>query len=292
MNNFIAVYQQRLNLQNATFLRIEHEDAMVAIVYKVTQPNDMQFILKICVRIEDYLRELYFLNYFAGKLPVPRVVQVVQPEVGIFGAILMEYLPGELLKAIDFTDELTYEIGSLLARIHLNRVTGYGDLTQPQDLNPDPCVYFTLKFNEGLAECANHLPKILIERCRDYYDKHVNLLAAVDGPCMIHRDFRPGNIIVHDGKLQGIIDWASSRASFAEEDFCPIEHGEWPTHKQSFLAGYASIRKVPQYESMMPLLRLSRAVAVIGFTVKCGTWKDAHARVYQFNRQFLETFFI
>ena len=33
---------------------------------------------------------------------------------------------------------------------------------------------------------------------------------------------------------------------YAEDDFCPMEHGEWPsdpTSKKSFLSGYASIRR-------------------------------------------------
>lgn len=294
MDNLIALYQQSLNLKNASFLRIEHDDAMVAIVYKVTQSNGTQLILKICPRVEDYRREVYFLKYFADKLPVPRIVQVVQPGTGISGAVLMECLPGAPLKITDITDELAYEIGSLLARIHLNRAAGYGDLTQPDGLTLDPRVYFTLKFEEGIDECINHLPAALIEQCRRYYDTHIHLLASVDGPCIIHRDFRPGNVIIHDGKLQGIIDWAGGRGSFAEEDFCPMEHWEWslhPTSKKSFLSGYASIRPVPNYSKSMPLLRLSRALNVVGFTVKQGIWKTNYARVYEFNRRFLETFF-
>ena len=49
---------------------------------------------------------------------------------------------------------------------------------------------------------------------------------------------------------------------------------EWerhPDHKKSFLAGYASIRSVPDYESVMPLLRLVRSLDTIGFTFKRGT---------------------
>jgi Ser/Thr protein kinase RdoA (MazF antagonist) len=294
MDNLIAPYQQRLNLQNANFSQIEHDDAMVAVVYRVTQSSGTELILKICPRDEDYRREVYFLKYFADKLPVPRIVQVVQPETGISGAVLMECLPGAPLKITDISDALAYEIGSLLARIHLNRAVGYGDLTQPDDLTLDPRVYFTLKFEEGIAECSDHLPKVLIDQCRRYYDTHIHLLALVDGPCMIHRDFRPGNVIVHEGKLQGIIDWAGGRGSFAEEDFCPMEHWEWPLHptsKKSFLSGYANIRPIPNYSAIMPLLRLSRALNVIGFTVKRGTWKSNYARVYQFNRRFLDTFF-
>lgn len=206
----------------------------------------------------------------------------------------MEYLPGTLLKMADFSDRLAYEMGSLLACIHLNRASGYGDLIQPESLNPDPRFHFTLKFEEGLDECSNHLPLQLIEQCRLYYDRNLNLLTSVDGPCIIHRDFRAGNVIVDNGKIQGIIDWSSGRASFAEDDFCPMEHGEWPSHpssKKAFLSGYATIRPIPDYSTIMPFLRLNRAIATVGFTAKRGTWNGSNSRVYQFNRQFLEAFF-
>jgi Ser/Thr protein kinase RdoA (MazF antagonist) len=288
--DLIVLYQQRFNLQGAIFSRIDHEEAIVAIVYKVTQPSGLQLVLKICERPNDYFREIHFLKQFADTLPVPRIIQAVPPESGIPGAILMECLPGALPRTADFTDALVYEIGTLLARIHLNRTASYGDLIQPNALNPDPRLYFTQKFEEGFGECSQHLPKKLLEQCRRYYDTHVHLLTSTDGPCIVHRDFRPGNMIVNHGQLQGIIDWASARASFAEEDFCPLEHGEWPSHKESFLAGYASIRPVPDYKAIMPLLRLSRAFATIGFTVKRGTWDNSSARLYQLNRQFLEMY--
>jgi Ser/Thr protein kinase RdoA (MazF antagonist) len=294
MDNFITLYQERLGLENSLFLRIDHDDAMVAVVYKITLPNGTEFILKICPRTNDYLREIYFLKYFAGKLPVSRIINVVPPEIDLHGAILMECLPGRLLKMADFTDELAYEMGSLLARIHLNRTTGYGDLIQPEDLKSDPRVHFTLKFQEGIDECRNHLPQQLIEQCLLYYDRNLNVLTSVDGPCIIHRDFRAGNVIIDNGKIRGIIDWSSARASFAEDDFCPMEHGEWPSHpsnKKAFLSGYASIRPISDYTVVMPFLRLNRAIATIGFTVKRGTWNNRNSRVYQFNRQFLEVFF-
>lgn len=189
MDKLISLYQQRLNLQNATFSRIEHESAMVAVVYKITQPTGTQLILKICARPQDYLCELYFLKYFTGILPVPHIIQAVPPEAGVDGAILMKYLPGTLLTSTDFTEQLAYEIGSLLARIHLNCTAGYGDLTKPADLNPDPHIYFRPKFEENIAECKDHLPPELIKQCQHYYDAHRNLLTTVDGPCIIHRDF-------------------------------------------------------------------------------------------------------
>ncbi|MFI5343449.1 MAG: hypothetical protein ACHQUC_04435 [Chlamydiales bacterium] len=79
MKTLITWYQQRLDLKNATFSRIDHDDTMVAIVYKITQSNGIHLILKICERPNDYLREVYFLQFFSGKLPVPRIIQLVLP---------------------------------------------------------------------------------------------------------------------------------------------------------------------------------------------------------------------
>lgn len=291
MTSLISLYKERLNLQQAKFDFIDHEDAMVATVFKITQPNGEEFILKICSRKGDYLREAYFLNRLQGKVPIPHIIQLVPAEAGLDGAVLMECFSGHLLKKENLTNTLCHEIGSLLARIHLNHVDGYGNLTEPDQLSSDPRVPFTLKFVEGMDECRDHLPSSLLEKCRRYYDNHIDLLLGVDGPCIIHRDFRPGNLILDKGKIQGIIDWSSARGGFAEEDFCPLEFGEWSTHpsyKQSFLDGYAKIRNIPDYPRVLPLLRLSRAIGAIGFTVKRGTWKNKGSKIYRFNREYLE----
>jgi len=282
-------YKQYFNLQEAVFSRIDHEDAMVAIVFKITKPNDEQLVLKVCDRPNDYFREAYFLQHFAGTLPVPKIIQCVEPTTDVHGAILMECLSGTLLKSENFTDLLAAEIGRCLAIIHSNRLPGYGDPIG--HLSSDPKTYFTLKFEEGLEECSHHLPLNLIKHSRLYFKKYLDLLKLVDGPCIVHRDFRPGNLMVHDGKLQGIIDWAGARASFAEEDFCSIEHGEWTNNlhfKKALLAAYATIRPVPHYNRLMPFLRLNKAIATLGFTIKRGTWNNSSAPLYQYNLQFLE----
>jgi len=293
VDHLVTLYQEHLDLGDTVFSRIDHEDAMVAIVYKITRPNGEQLILKISERSNDFLREVYLLKLFAGILPVPKIIRSVEPTEDIHGAILMEHLSGNLLKAEELTEVLAYEIGRCLALIHLNQLPGYGDPIQ-RDLSSDPNGYFTLKFEEGIDECKHHLPKKLIEQCQTYYKESVNFLASVDGPCIVHRDFRPGNIIVHEGRLQGIIDWAGARSSFAEEDFCSIEHGEWSNNsyiKKPFLAGYAEIRPVPNYTGIIPFLRLNKAIATIGFTVKRKTWNNRDSRIYQHNLQFLENLF-
>ena len=87
----IDFYKQRLNLSDATFVRIDHEDAIVAVAYKVILPTGENFILKISANTQDYLREVYFLKFFAGKILVPAIKEVVPPEIGVKGSVLMEY---------------------------------------------------------------------------------------------------------------------------------------------------------------------------------------------------------
>lgn len=266
---------------------------MVAIVYKIIFSKSTSYILKICPRAEDYWREVYFLKFLSELLPVPKIIQVKPPSSSNYGALLMECLSGNLLNKKEITDKLIYEIGTLLARIHLNRVNQYSDLTQEQSLGPEPCPLFVHKFEERFLECSHHLPKNIFEKSYRYYNKHIDALSLVDGPCIIHRDFRPGNIIFLDDKITEIIDWTSARASFAEDDFSLLKLNEWSKDaklKNSFLSGYVSIRPIPEYKLIISLLLLNRAFATIGSTVKKGTWNNAHASIYQANLEYLVDF--
>lgn len=287
----IALYKARLNLQGASFSRIEHDEAIIATVYKISQTNDKEYVLKICPRDEHYFSEVYFLKYFADSLPVPHLIEALEPTKDVEGAILMEYLPGHLLKKEDLTETLAKKIGSLLAKIHDNKADGYGDITQPDKLKNNPFEYFNFKFEEGLNECKDNLPDELLDQCRTLYNNFIKHLDFVDGPCLTHRDFRPSNVIVINNTVQGIIDWSSARGSFAEEDFYPLEFGKWTNDdklKKSFLEGYSSIRPIPAYEKIMPLLTLSAAIATIGFTFRSKTWNTKNSNLYQRKRESLE----
>jgi len=238
MDSLADLYRRKLHLPNAIFSYIDHEDAMVAAVFQISQPGSPDLILKVCSRKGDFLRESYFLSRFADKIPVPKIIQLIEQNAGLDAAVLMECVQGDLLKSETVTKALASEIGSLLARIHLEHAEGYGDLTDASQLNSDPRIPFAVKF-EGLEECKGHLSESLLKTCRHHFDKDIDLLLSADGPCVIHRDFRPGNIIIaSEEKVQAIIDWSSGRGGFAEDDFCPLEFGDWPVGcKSAFLEG-------------------------------------------------------
>lgn len=294
MNTHLSVYRNYFQLQYASFELVEHIDTMIAAVYRVTQPDGTQYILKICPKAEHYKRELFFLNYFANTLPVPRIINSMEPSTEQQGAILIECLPGSPAIIYQTTNELAYQMGSLLAKIHMHATSGYGDLIYPETLNCDARQSFALKFEEQFTECKPHLPYDLLSKYWNYYTEHLDLLNNVDGPCIIHRDFRPGNIIVYNGQVQGIIDWSGGQAGFTQEDFSLMEHSEWSkdsSTKEAFLSGYASIRSVPDYKQIMPLLRISKALAVVGYFLKNKKEQCNNNEWYLFNLQFLETFY-
>lgn len=61
MESNISLYKERLNLPEAHFTFIDHEDAMVAAVFKISQRICPDLILKVCSRKGDFLRESYFI---------------------------------------------------------------------------------------------------------------------------------------------------------------------------------------------------------------------------------------
>lgn len=83
MASLISLYKERLNLPEAQFTFIDHEDAMVAAVFKISQSESSDLILKVCSRKGDFLRESYFLSRFAGKIPAPKIIRLIDPEVGL-----------------------------------------------------------------------------------------------------------------------------------------------------------------------------------------------------------------
>jgi aminoglycoside phosphotransferase (APT) family kinase protein len=285
----LEVYKNQFALRSATFTHINHTDTIIAEVYKVTTPDKKSFILKICPRIDDYFREVYFLRRLATSLPVPKVIATMEPSNSHFGAILMEYVEGDLLKEKDWSNDLAFEIGETLAHLHNHRTEGFGDITKSLVRGPNP--YFNDKFEEELNECKGHLPQELIEKCSRYLQDHQDLLDHVDGPCIVHRDFRPGNMIIWKHQLHGIIDWSSARFGFAEQDFCSMEHFKWAAeYQKSLLEGYSNIRPIPNYQAIMPLLQLGRSLAVIGYTVKSNTWNNRNLGLYRSNLGFLDSF--
>lgn len=285
--DFLEFYKKNLDLNDAQFTLIDHAEGMVAKVYKVLDRSQRQFILKIHSRNHDYFREKYFLSKLR-KLAVPKIINTVDP-CDNFGAILMQYYPGELLRKEMLTEKIAFDLGKELAQIHSISEIGFGDPVV--NFEQDPRKHFLFKFEEGLNECKDYLPLNLLKTCDDYLKENINLLLALKGPCIAHRDFRPGNIIVHNGNLCGIIDWTSARASFAEEDLCNLESDDWlGSFKDRFFEGYKLFRPLPNLNKVLPLFNIHKAIGILGFLIKTCS-QNNYAELFKKNLNLIESYF-
>lgn len=286
MTDNLKYYKQRLKIKQATFSKIDHDNAMVAVVYEVCLLSGKKYILKICPKERHYFREIYCLKKLSSVTAAPNIIDLVDPDEKHHGAILMEYLSGNLIRRGGLSTRLAHDIGFNLAKFHDITMKGYGDLLDSSELSSDPEKYWLKKFNESIGECHGPINSDLIEQVLSFTNENIHLLKKSDGPCIAHRDFRPGNIIVNQNKLSGIIDWASARAGFAQEDFQAFEEKEWSNSSDvndAFLKGYAVVRPVPDYKEMFPLLRLERALGLVGYTLKIGTWNGIHSKLFKEN---------
>jgi Ser/Thr protein kinase RdoA (MazF antagonist) len=306
MTDFVRVYREKLNLPDAHFEKIEHEQALVAIVYKVTLPDGTAYILKISPKEIHYQRELWGLQIFANILPVAKVIQTVPPSLGVYGAILMEILPGSLVTEQNLTQDVAVQLGAMLAKIHQVRTSGYGEIVQPETWILDPVQYVESNLIKRSAGCRPLVSQKLLDQVENYFEHHKELLKSVDGPCAVHWDFRAGNILIDHDRVGGILDWAGARSSFAQDDFVRFFHNGWPSpcsvnpaensampcaYAQAFLQGYASIRPVPKFGEMMPLLRMSTTLNTMDYLIKVGTAQGKDAWLFDYNHNFLKEFF-
>ena len=287
-------YLEKLALKNIQSIeKIVHENSLSSSIYLITQ-NAQKYILKIPYNEIRYFREVYFLNFLKDKIKIPKIIKTIEPEEKLSGAILMEYIDGDILNAKTLTKTQAFQMGELLACVHNIPCKYFGDVAK-NELNSTNNLTFQkiLKddFFESLEECQNVLPDDFLKKIELFFSDQIEHLPNLDGPKITHRDFKPGNIIYKNGKIEALIDFEISKFNFAEEDFAQIEYLVWdnfPNTKKDFLDGYKSIRKLPDFDKILPLLRVIKALGAIGFTVVRNTYKNEHKFVFDKNLEFLK----
>lgn len=267
-------YLDKLNLSASRIVEIDHDETLSAAVYRI----DPGGILKIYWNKERFDRELHFLTFLQGKYPVPKILDNVSDEK--HPAILMEYLDGLPIK--DLGEKTAWKMGELLGKLH--RI--------PQQEKCDPLAEMKSYLFRSLTECQGYLSQDLLTKTELFFESQVPLLKEVDAPCIVHRDFKPGNLVAQNGDILGVIDWENARITFAEEDFTQMELLYWekdPSTRKPFMEGYQSVRSLPNVKEMMPLLKVLKSLGAIGFTLERGTWGTTHTSIYATNLERLKT---
>ncbi|MBN2479090.1 MAG: aminoglycoside phosphotransferase family protein, partial [Parachlamydiales bacterium] len=272
-----------------------HEDAISSNVYKLDfSKNGKSLILKILFSKLKFSREFFYLNKLKNIFPVPKIENFFEPTIENKGAILIEYIDGSILKASELSDDLSYQMGQVLAKLHSIPVDFVEDFSKTDPKNIDLKKKVVDYLNESLLECKGYVEDSLLEKCERFVLKELEFIKSLAGPCIVHRDFRPGNVIFKNNSFKAVIDFENAMISYAEEDFGSMQALVWnkyPNTKQSFLKGYSTIKTVPDLDNVMPILTVVKALGAIGFTIVRKTYKNKHKLIFKNNIDLLNNFF-
>lgn len=252
--------------------RIESVDQSYSSIVRIlTLESGEILVLKVPFVRHKLERELYTLRFLEGGMPVPQVIDVWQPADDRPGALLMTLLPGKTISG-KVTPALAHQLGNLLARLHTHKLDQFGDVVG--GLHASEVGWWQMlkqTFHQWKPLCAAVLEPQLLLLAVDTFAKLSTNLPEPDGPCYTHFDYRPGNVLVQDGHITGLIDFESARGGSACLDFIKIRNEVWdtaPECRQPFLEGYRSVRKLPDIDSTLPFYMLYNAFGGVAWCVK------------------------
>jgi aminoglycoside phosphotransferase (APT) family kinase protein len=242
-------------------------------VCKLILENGEKVILKIPYNKNKLLKEYKMLQLLSGKLPVARVLDLWEGDDTIPGALLLSYIEGK--PAIDGIDKrLAFEMGEFLAKLHEIKVdkSQLGDLDELMYTEKEDW-WNTIRcwFENCIDDCKEALEPYMLTKAIKLFDDCYKKLPEPDYPSIVHMDYRPGNILVKDYKIMGVVDFESARIGSADIDFIKMKLYVWDRYKNTkdaFLQGYRGIRSLPDIQKTLRFYLLFNAFAGISWCVK------------------------
>ncbi|MCH4888108.1 aminoglycoside phosphotransferase family protein [Acidaminobacter sp. JC074] len=221
-------------------------------VYVLTLEDDEKVVLKIPYNKSKLFREKGVLDKLKGHFPVPEVLGFWQGDEEVIGALLLSYLPGQPITG-QVTEALAYDLGLLLGSLHKVPMDNYCLSSTPSN---DWHLALTNRFSEWVEECRHHYDSDFISQCEHAFKRLLNKLTDYGGPSLLHFDFRPGNVLILDDKITGLIDFESARGGAPGLDFTKIKTDLWdkyPETKAPFIEGYETMSPLPDLDNALPL---------------------------------------
>lgn len=238
--------------------------------YDITHGCD-SYILKIApppyVAVMSYEKDLMDTEVYAmqllkehSKLPVPTVLYYdTTKSLCNSNYLLMEKMPGQNLDYLEKvslskseTDQLHKELGILNAKI--NDVTSdyYGLPGRQETYRDNQKDFFLLLVDMVLTDGLridldigipyDKVHRLILDAC--------SALKEVNRPALVHFDLWDGNVLVHQNKITGIIDF--ERAMFT--DPMMEYYFRYHSHNHSFLCGYQiGAKSLLNYRNLYPI---------------------------------------
>ena len=199
-----------------------------------------------------------------GGVPVARLIDAQQPDAGA-AYMILEAVEGETIARKILRDDrfavarrrLVAQLGEAAARIH--------DL-DPAALPKLESVDQITSYTELLDALAQ--PHPVLELVRNWLVEH---RPSASRRCVVHGDFRLGNVIVGDDGLRAVVDWELARIGD------PMEDLGWLCVKAWRFGGSEPVAGLGAYDDLFAAYEAAGGMAVDPDAVRwweiLGTWK-------------------
>lgn len=241
--------------------------------------NNEKVILKIPYNRNKLLKEYKMLELLEDKLPTARILDFWEGNDEISGALLLSFIDGEPITN-KINCKTAFQMGKLLARLHNVEI----DKNKLEDTYK---LIYTEKnkwwqtirkwFEDCIDDCKYILDAELLNKCITIFDFYYKDLPEPDYPSVVHMDYRPGNLLIKDSNIAGLLDFENSRIGSADIDFSKMKIYVWdlyPETKKEFLKGYSLIRPLPDFERTLPFYVLFNTFTGVSWCVKRGKIYD------------------
>lgn len=265
--------QQVINQFKLNVLAIEDvPQSFSSEVYKIKLMDQRDVYIKIPYSKLKLEREHTVLERLRNEVPVPQVLDYWEGNDDITGAFLLSAINGLPITG-EVDTALAYDIGVHQAKMHAI-VPNEQDYTSAVSNEYNQWTEFIKKQFYSFAEDVKEvIAPTLYEQSLNYFEQHLKLLPPPDGPSFVHMDYRPGNILIHENKVVGIIDFESTRIGSTEVDFTKINRDifeKYPGTLEAFQQGYTTIRPLIDLGIVLPFYRFVDAFNSIGWCKRRG----------------------
>ncbi|MBT2770940.1 aminoglycoside phosphotransferase family protein [Halomonas sp. ISL-60] len=276
MSSILNVIEKlKLNVMNVE----DVPESFSSDVYKLTLASGENVYVKIPFNKDKLFREFQMLEILKGVIPVPKVLDIWYGDEDTTGALLLSAIQGVPCTQ-DIDEKISFQMGLYHAMLHEVKSPGYGyhatDGFKFLDQN-NWRLHIQSNFEKWKEPCKELLDPVLYERCVLHFDGVFSALPNPDGPCIVHMDFRPGNILVDGNKVTGIIDFESARGGSSEIDFTKINRYIWevnPRTKSKYIEGYQTIRPILNLDIVLPFYDFYDAFSAVVWCKNRGIEKN------------------
>ena len=176
--------------------------------------------------VSGLLKEIRWLPEVAPHLPldVPEIVATGQPDDRYpFPWAVVQWLPGEdaLTGHVASMHELAGALGEFVSDMQSIDMTGAPTPGSDGFVRGGPLTTRDAVFRDALAQCEGLLD---VERVAAVWDDALAAPGWQGPPVWLHADLLPGNLLVRDGRLTGVLDFGAMATGDPAYDVTPAWH--------------------------------------------------------------------